>query len=409
MSTMGLLAGMLLTGAEAFQRLPHPRGFGSPRRGGSGTARFAEASGLVLGPSSSSVPVAPAPCSSLGMPRVHRYRREEGAEWVMWFQGRDSEIEDDVIQLSTGRIYRARSDDGVQWSMEPGAGALGASLDRNADEWWGFDTAHVGVGDIRLSNTDKVLTDGGIYLMYYFGGNFERRPLSDLATSGQKSDAEVVGMNLRIGMAVSQDGLHWSRLEGEHANNAVLDVGKEGDFDELLVGWPQVVNFNDKEFRMYYQSSGGASSDDRFTIGWAKSQDGFKWDKMGKVNFERAPGSKFDEKGISRRHVIQLESNEDAFTMVYEGIDANGRHSIGIATSTNGVDWKSLSAEPVFAPSDDADAWDAKAVGSPHVVELPGGELRLFYVGTAMDGTCAIGSATGNVADLTAWERCSSP
>ena len=180
-----------------------------------------------------------------------------------------------------------------------------------------------------------------------------------------------------------QDGLNWSRLEGEHANNAVLDVGKEGDFDELLVGWPQVCDacsralcpttirchssglpalLTGREFQRRgvphvlpnyrqklaqrpvalpcgcRQSGGGVYGppiyllvSPSFAVGWAKSQDGFKWEKVGKVRFERAEGSTFDERGISKRHVLKLETKEggDEFTMVYEGIDAGGRHAIG--------------------------------------------------------------------------------
>jgi len=45
-----------------------------------------------------------------------------------------------------------------------------------------------------------------------------------------------------------------SRVEGEHPSGAAIDVGRQGDFDHLLVGWPNVVNHNDQVYRMYYST-----------------------------------------------------------------------------------------------------------------------------------------------------------
>ena len=45
-----------------------------------------------------------------------------------------------------------------------------------------------------------------------------------------------------------------SRVEGEHPTGACLDVGGEGEWDRLFVGWPVVINHKKKEFRMYYHS-----------------------------------------------------------------------------------------------------------------------------------------------------------
>lgn len=38
---------------------------------------------------------------------------------------------------------------------------------------------------------------------------------------------------------MSQDGLNWARIEGEHHTGALLDVGEEGDWDELFIANPQ--------------------------------------------------------------------------------------------------------------------------------------------------------------------------
>lgn len=45
-----------------------------------------------------------------------------------------------------------------------------------------------------------------------------------------------------------------SRVEGEHPTGACLDVGGEGEWDRLFVGWPIVINHKEEEFRMYYHA-----------------------------------------------------------------------------------------------------------------------------------------------------------
>lgn len=44
---------------------------------------------------------------------------------------------------------------------------------------------------------------------------------------------------MRPGLAMSQDGLNWARIEGDHHTGALLDVGDEGQWDALFIGSPQ--------------------------------------------------------------------------------------------------------------------------------------------------------------------------
>ena len=39
---------------------------------------------------------------------------------------------------------------------------------------------------------------------------------------------------------MSQDGRNWARIEGPHHTGALLDVGEEGEWDQLYIGSPQV-------------------------------------------------------------------------------------------------------------------------------------------------------------------------
>jgi hypothetical protein len=51
---------------------------------------------------------------------------------------------------------------------------------------------------------------------------------------------EETGRRTRIGLALSQDGLNFARIEGEHYTHAVFDLGAEGEWDALGASAPQV-------------------------------------------------------------------------------------------------------------------------------------------------------------------------
>jgi hypothetical protein len=115
------------------------------------------ASNIVLSPSED-----PAAFDSfkLGSARVHRYSKdadpESKTEYIMWYHGRSQEMEGDsttsLPSLSTGRIGRAVSKNGLIWEKQLTGSfsedAPDVNLGLNKESWWGFDTAHVGLGNV---------------------------------------------------------------------------------------------------------------------------------------------------------------------------------------------------------------------------------------------------------------------
>lgn len=51
---------------------------------------------------------------------------------------------------------------------------------------------------------------------------------------------DLEGLRLRPGLAMSQDGRNWARIEADHHSGALFDVGQPGEWDELFIGGPQV-------------------------------------------------------------------------------------------------------------------------------------------------------------------------
>ena len=124
----------------------------------------------------------------------------------MWYHGRAEGLEHDEA-MGTGSIGLAMSDDGVVWrrgdaevqtmsdgSAESAGSDVGAILNRSAD-WWTFDTCHVGQPHVQLLSSGAVSAGGGgVYWMFYSGGDFS------------PSAGGTIGVRTRPGLALSQDG-----------------------------------------------------------------------------------------------------------------------------------------------------------------------------------------------------------
>lgn len=333
--------------------------------------------------------------AGVGHPVVRYYLGDNEQRWFMWYTGRSTSCHDiDDIYPASGSIGLAVSTDGVNWSRGRGAveGARGAA--RAADvgrvlapneDWWWHDTCHMHVSDVQILSNGSVEGGTGVYWCFYSGGNYEE---GDVPPSMVSTDEDVLaspaskreGITLRPGLAMSQDGRNFARIEADHHTGALFDVGKPGEWDSLFIGAPQVVNAGPKDMRMYYHSYDEQKG--KFVVGVATSPDGFKWTKVGPVFDGGAPGSNdFDARGAAARCVVRdLDSLK--YFMFYEAVAADGSRSIGLAVSDDGLrNWR-RSPEPVLSASTgDSEAWDSGAVGTPWAVSMAKGRWRLYYAG----------------------------
>ena len=343
----------------------------------------------------------------LGGCTVHRYKRENDpeseTEYVMWYHGRSEEQDKnkDLPPLSTGRIGRATSKNGLSWEKDT-IGSVsedidGVSVGLNHESWWGFDTAHVGLGSVLLPmSTPAIITDGGVYLMYYMGGSFEETPIGDYTDKEMPADATIKGMKMRIGVCVSQDGNTWGRVEGDDPTGACMvpfdlndpnvkdmanmrdDDGSEIDLqEELYCAWPEVVvKIDDKDaqnsgFFMYYSTM--TKKNKEKSIACAVSKDGFRWEKRG-LCLQPDEGS-LDAGGCARCSVNRkAKYNEETetwdfvngYTMLYEGVSMeDNKHRIMMAESEDGRNWVKTG---VALDVGSGASWDCEGVGSPHVL-----------------------------------------
>lgn len=316
------------------------------------TSPSAAAPGLLLGPG---------PAGSWDSERVSgpRVQRGDDGLWRMWYYGRDPSF-DRAINLPTGRIGLATSRDGLAWERVRGPLTLGAVFEPHPDASR-FDSSHVGVSDVQRRD--------GFWWMWYFGGS-----QAEMQFGPQK----LKGVDLRPGLALSGDGLNWLRVEGPH-RGALLDVGKPGEFDMVFCGWPQVVA-DDGGWKLYYHTLDPRRG---FCVGVAVSDDGLRWQKRGEILGPGAKGA-FDEQGAATRTVVR---HQGRWLMFYEGVGQGGYRSIGLAVSDDGLGWRrEAGPEPdgsVFAHAPKGSGrWDAYAIGTPCIVPLPDGSLRMYYIGS---------------------------
>ena len=192
-------------------------------------------------------------------------------------------------------------------------------------------------------------------------------------------DAKIKGMKMKIGVAVSQDGISWGRVEGDDPSGACMvpydpkDPNQESSKmeQELYCGWPEVVvtpEASEKAFTMYYSTMLRDSKEK--CIAYAKSEDGFRWFKQGVCL--RPDEEELDAGGCARCAVVKDAEfdgkswhEKDSWTMYYEGVSKDGKHRIMKAESVNGSTWTKLGLAFDVGPPG---SWDGEGVGSPHII-----------------------------------------
>jgi hypothetical protein len=330
---------------------------------------------------------------SISTPRVIR---EADGTWKMWYHGRDANF-DKRINLPTGHIGLATSRDGIAWTRVKGPLPNGAVMSPSEDPA-AWDSGHVGIGDIRRTE------DG--YEMWYFAGDRNAFMLGPRA---------LVGFPTHVGRAVSKDGLNWRRVPGPQ-NGAWFRAGAPGSFDQIYIGWPQMLRDADGTMNLYYHTLAGP---ERFVAALAVSKDGGQtWDRKGPI-LRRGPAGDFDEGGVACRQVFTHNGKR---YMVFEAFQATNRSCIGLAESADGLAWTKIRGPQekgsiLAAGPPQQNRWDGAGLGTPWIVPAGDGRLFMYFVGATenpnpqpgvMDEnaiTHRFGLAVCDGKDLTRWKR----
>ncbi|MEO7145437.1 MAG: hypothetical protein ABI165_18225 [Bryobacteraceae bacterium] len=170
----------------------------------------------------------------------------------------------------------------------------------------------------------------------------------------------------RIGLARSEDALHWRKLP-----HPVLGAGPRGSWDERGVADPYVIRTADY-FYLFYLGTDRAR---RQRLGVARSADGVRWTKLrSNPILELGTPGAFDENGLGEPAVWAAHGS---YWMLYTGRDRQEVRRMGLAQSPDGANWRRVMN---FPPISGAEPWDSKVVCDP-TAELDGDTLRVWFGG----------------------------
>ncbi|NQV15682.1 hypothetical protein HQ531_09515 [bacterium] len=195
----------------------------------------------------------------------------------------------------------------------------------------------------------RVLYEDSIYKMWFAGRN--------------------VGLPIRIGYAVSNDGVSWTET-----GSPILEVGPAGSFDSAGLKRMSVVH-DPSGYKMWYTGVNGAGI---HQIGLATSPDGVSWTKYNQnpVVATGQAGSWF-ETMANAPSVFKIGG---AYHMWFVGANSSGEVGIGYAHSFSGINWIQSQYNPVLV-SDPESPWETVGVSLPDVVQLADGSFVMFYMG----------------------------
>lgn len=195
----------------------------------------------------------------------------------------------------------------------------------------------------------KILYDNGVFKMWYLG----------LADGGVAN----------VGYAESSDGISWSRPY----SNPVLTPGNYGEWDASSIGPGAIIKENG-EYKMYYV--GWSDQNSNWDIGLATSPDGINWTKYsGNPILYGTTGWEYQ---IVPSAVVKIN---DTYYLYYYGRNYP-EYKIGLATSTDGINWSRYEGNPILSPTE---SWEGSGVFQPSII-FENGIYKMVYGNSTASG-----------------------
>jgi predicted GH43/DUF377 family glycosyl hydrolase len=237
---------------------------------------------------------------------------------------------------------------------------IGYAESSNAVVWDNYSVQPVlsrgsyGAWDSHSVQTGAVIKVDSAYRMYYTGYSNEYD-------------------NWHIGMAVSNDGINWTKLPSPVLYGTSAEYQLHVD-DVIKIG---------AKYYMYYTIRNPYSTV-FYSIGMAVSNDGYTWTRYA-GNPILTGNSSWENNGVYFPSVIK-ENNY--YKMAYMNATASG---FGFALSADGITWEKSGSNPFFTTSDCHNYW-ATTIAYPFIRKF-NNKYHLYYTGTYYNNN-AIGLAT---------------
>ena len=355
---------------------------------------------------------------------------KDGTTWKMWYTGDDS---------SKKRVAYATSTDGINWAKggkviapeDPGVsaniafGAFAPTVWKSGSTYSMLLTGRKLVGQgvfqtkiMGTTSTDGVTWAGPSPVLNPSGSpqNFDYSNLNGpdvlqdpgapapykLYYSGNTIDANG-NFHTRIGLATSNNGSSFNKVNGAQTGGSTLDVGTLGTaFDGRQASGPSVAAPAGAatKFAGFYWGTRG--SDFKTRLGEAISTDGSVWTKVpvsapdGGALFPLGNQASFDNGGQRDPGVLD---DSGAYHLFFTGLNSGGTRSIGYASTpedaaTKLPDNSSWSTRSQLLAGDGS-GFDANGVAHPSVIK-DGATYVMYYAGLDSSGVAKIGRATAS-------------
>jgi len=183
-----------------------------------------------------------------------------------------------------------------------------------------------------------------------------------------------------IDLAFSNDGINWQNYE----HNPILEVSQSWEYHVMQ---ERVMKISENQWFMWYSTYAGGKP--RVT-GVATSEDGIHWSK-----YEDNPVLTLGEDGewddYSAFQPLVFHQ-DDYFHMIYTGSSTTNStgYRLGYALSKDGILWTKSPDNPIFVPGSGG-AWDAGKVSCPTLVRTGPNTFNIYYAGATASGATYLG------------------
>ncbi len=262
---------------------------------------------------------------------------------------------------------------------QDGDWSIGYASSDNGNDWDVYSTPVMtpdGNGTWEGTNmgSPSVIVKDGHFEMYYFSG----WPAS-------------------IGLATSEDGIHWEKS----SRNPVLVPDPNVPWMSYNLYYPSVI-YHDGAYEMWFAGSGGKSWQDTWQIGHAVSDDGYTWRvSSNQPVIGLGSSSSWKSQSTAAPDVILIDGT---YHMWYSGRAKTQPDDwrIGHATSPDGLIWTDDLNNPVFGLGA-ADGFANGRVSNPAIAVSTEGFHLWYSAGQTNSSSSELGYATSR--DGVRWLR----
>lgn len=187
-----------------------------------------------------------------------------------------------------------------------------------------------------------------------------------------RSCAESLRLGGQIGLATSNDGIHWIKS----AHNPVLRKGSIGEWDEQIFNNSVFYDSISGIWYMIYEGKATLQRFSDFRLGLATSVDGVHWVKYsGNPIIPPGPPGSWD---VQAQCAPYLTKRGNFFYLIYVGRPGEDPITyIGVARSRDAIHWEKTPQNPILKPEAE---WEKISLSDPAVIEVHG-KTYLYYYG----------------------------